>query len=149
MPSVLNLASRHTRQQLTFTLLTQSFAERAFEFRVFELIARLFQTRGLDALAAEEDFGHLADGEAEGEGGDGEDGGTAEDAAERLRELRVLGRPTIFPVPAFALRLAVGEMAGVLLGSQRVEPARLKESGYQFKHPELEGALRTALDKKG
>ncbi|HLM57882.1 MAG TPA: TIGR01777 family oxidoreductase [Pyrinomonadaceae bacterium] len=59
----------------------------------------------------------------------------------------VLGRPTIFPVPAFALRLAVGEMAEVLLGGQRVEPARLKESGYQFKQPELEGALRAALGK--
>jgi hypothetical protein len=59
----------------------------------------------------------------------------------------VLGRPTILPVPAFALRLAVGEMADVLLGGQRVEPARLKESGYQFKHPELEGALRAALGK--
>ncbi len=57
----------------------------------------------------------------------------------------VLGRPTIFPVPGFALRLAVGEMADVLLGGQRVEPARLKESGYQFKQPELEGALRSVL----
>ncbi len=57
----------------------------------------------------------------------------------------VLGRPTIFPVPAFALRLAVGEMAEVLLGGQRVEPARLKESGYQFKHPDLEGALRAVV----
>ncbi len=60
---------------------------------------------------------------------------------------RVLGRPTFLPVPAFALRLAFGEMADVLLGGQRVEPSRLKESGYQFKHPELEGALRAALGK--
>jgi len=61
----------------------------------------------------------------------------------------VLGRPTFLPVPAFALRLAFGEMADVLLGGQRVEPARLKESGYQFKYPNLEGALRAALGKKG
>jgi uncharacterized protein (TIGR01777 family) len=59
---------------------------------------------------------------------------------------RVLSRPTIFPVPAFAARLAFGEMAdATLLSSQRVEPARLKESGYVFKYPELEGALKHIL----
>jgi hypothetical protein len=58
----------------------------------------------------------------------------------------VLGRPTIFAVPAFAARLAFGEMAdAALLASQRVEPARLKASNYEFKYPELEGALRHAL----
>ena len=61
---------------------------------------------------------------------------------------RVLGRPTIFPVPAFAARLAFGEMAdALLLGGQRVEPRRLAESGYAFAHPELEGALRHALSR--
>ncbi|MDT5272543.1 MAG: uncharacterized protein QOH49_4729 [Acidobacteriota bacterium] len=60
----------------------------------------------------------------------------------------VLGRPTIFAVPAFAARLAFGEVADALLmASTRVEPARLKEAGYQFKHPEIEGALRSALGK--
>jgi uncharacterized protein (TIGR01777 family) len=60
----------------------------------------------------------------------------------------VLGRPTIFAVPAFAARLAFGEVADALLmASTRVEPARLKEVGYQFKHPEIEGALRSALGK--
>jgi uncharacterized protein len=59
---------------------------------------------------------------------------------------RVLSRPTIFPVPAFAARLAFGEMAdATLLASQRVEPARLKQSGFVFKYPELEGALRHVL----
>jgi uncharacterized protein (TIGR01777 family) len=59
---------------------------------------------------------------------------------------RVLSRPTIFPVPAFAARLAFGEMAdAALLASTRAEPARLKESGYVFKHPELESALRQML----
>jgi uncharacterized protein len=58
----------------------------------------------------------------------------------------VLGRPTIFAVPAFAARLAFGEMAdAALLASQRIEPARLKATNYQFKYPELEGALRHAL----
>jgi uncharacterized protein (TIGR01777 family) len=60
----------------------------------------------------------------------------------------VLSRPTIFPVPAFAARLVFGEMAdATLLSSQRVEPARLKESGYEFKYPELEGALKHVLNK--
>jgi uncharacterized protein (TIGR01777 family) len=61
---------------------------------------------------------------------------------------RVLSRPTIFAVPAFAARLAFGEMAdAALLASERVEPARLKHSGYVFQHPELEGALRHLLKK--
>lgn len=59
-----------------------------------------------------------------------------------------LGRPTIFAVPAFAARLAFGETADeLLLASTRVEPARLKEAGFEFKHPEIEGALRSALKK--
>lgn len=58
----------------------------------------------------------------------------------------VLGRPTLFAVPAFAARLAFGEMAdATLLASQRAEPAQLKATNYQFKYPELEGALRHAL----
>jgi hypothetical protein len=61
---------------------------------------------------------------------------------------RVLSRPTLFPVPAFAIRLAFGEMGdAALLSSTRVEPARLKESGYTFQHPELESALRQMLKK--
>lgn len=59
-----------------------------------------------------------------------------------------LGRPTIFAVPAFAARLAFGETAdALLLASTRVEPARLKEVGFEFKHPEIEGALRSVLGK--
>ena len=61
---------------------------------------------------------------------------------------RALGRPTVFTVPAFAARLAFGEVADALLmASTRVEPARLQEAGYQFRHPEIEGALRSALGK--
>ena len=63
---------------------------------------------------------------------------------------RVLGRPTIFPVPKFAMRLAFGEVAdAVLLASLRVEPARLKEAGFEFKDPEIEGALRHVLKGGG
>lgn len=61
---------------------------------------------------------------------------------------RVLSRPTMMPLPAFAARLALGEMAEeLLLASARVEPARLLASGYKFRHPELEGALRHLLGK--
>lgn len=61
---------------------------------------------------------------------------------------RVLGRPTIFAVPAFAARLAFGEVADALLmASTRVEPARLKEAGFQFRQPEIEGALRSVLGR--
>jgi uncharacterized protein (TIGR01777 family) len=61
---------------------------------------------------------------------------------------RVLRRPTVFPVPAWAARLALGEMANdLLLASARVEPTRLASSGYEFQYPELEGALRHVLGK--
>jgi hypothetical protein len=59
---------------------------------------------------------------------------------------RVLRRPAIFPMPAFAVRLAFGEMGKeLLLASARLEPARLLSAGYQFRFPELEGALRHLL----
>ena len=58
----------------------------------------------------------------------------------------VLLRPTLFRVPAVALRLAFGELAdAALLGSQRVQPARLLATGYAFLYPNLEGALRHVL----
>jgi len=59
---------------------------------------------------------------------------------------RVLQRPAILPAPAFALRLALGEMAdALLLASQRAIPERLVKSGYSFRFAELEAALRTML----
>lgn len=62
---------------------------------------------------------------------------------------RVLGRPTVFPMPAFAARLAFGEMADeLLLGSQRVEPRRLLETGYAFQDGDLETALRHVLARR-
>ena len=61
---------------------------------------------------------------------------------------RVLRRPTRFRVPAFAARLLFGEMAqALLLASTRVEAAKLQASGYSFRYPELEGALRHLLGK--
>jgi NAD dependent epimerase/dehydratase family enzyme len=62
----------------------------------------------------------------------------------------VLGRPTILPMPAFAARMALGEMAEeLLLSSARVEPRKLVSSGYTFRHPELEDALREMLGRPG
>ncbi|MGD9720923.1 MAG: TIGR01777 family oxidoreductase [Pirellulales bacterium] len=59
---------------------------------------------------------------------------------------RVLRRPTILPMPAFAARLALGQMADeLLLASQRVRPAKLLAAGYDFKFPTLEAALTRAL----
>jgi uncharacterized protein (TIGR01777 family) len=61
---------------------------------------------------------------------------------------RVLGRPTVAPVPAFALRLAFGEMAdATLLTGARVRPGRLLATGYRFRFPEVEGALRHVLGR--
>ena len=67
--------------------------------------------------------------------------------AEFTRTLaRVLRRPALASVPSFAARLAFGEMAdALLLASARVIPVRLRESGYHFRFPELEGALRHLL----
>lgn len=59
---------------------------------------------------------------------------------------RVLSRPTIFPIPAFGVRLAFGELAdALLLASQRVEPAKLKQVNFEFRYPRLEEALRHAV----
>ncbi|MFF9061645.1 TIGR01777 family oxidoreductase [Streptomyces sp. NPDC014882] len=57
---------------------------------------------------------------------------------------RVLHRPTLFPVPAPVLRGVLGEMAGDVLGSARVVPRRLLESGFTFAFPGIEDALRAA-----
>ena len=53
----------------------------------------------------------------------------------------VLRRPAIFPVPGGAIRLALGPISGELLGSRRVSPDRLVESGFVFDHPVLRSAL--------
>jgi hypothetical protein len=59
---------------------------------------------------------------------------------------RVLHRPAILPMPAFAARLAFGELAdALLLSSCRVEPQRLLASNYPFRHADLDAALRHLL----
>lgn len=60
---------------------------------------------------------------------------------------QVLSRPTLFPVPAFAVRLLFGEMGeALLLGSERVAPKRLMAEGYQFQYSQLEEALAKILN---
>jgi uncharacterized protein (TIGR01777 family) len=64
----------------------------------------------------------------------------------------VLSRPTLFPIPAFGVRLAFGEMGeALLLSGQRVKPGIMEESGFRFTWPTLEPALRDLLtaDKRG
>ncbi|MFN0107516.1 MAG: TIGR01777 family oxidoreductase [Blastocatellia bacterium] len=58
---------------------------------------------------------------------------------------KALNRPTIFPVPEFALRIAMGEMANAALDSQRVYPTVALESGYKFHYPMLQPALDSIL----
>jgi uncharacterized protein len=53
-----------------------------------------------------------------------------------------LHRPSLLPVPGFAMKVVVGEMASYLLAGQRVVPARAKDSGYHFRYPEIEQAFR-------
>jgi uncharacterized protein len=62
---------------------------------------------------------------------------------------KVLHRPALFPAPGFALRLALGEMAGpLLLASQLVVPSKLAACGYKFLQTDLNLALKSALDPR-
>lgn len=63
---------------------------------------------------------------------------------------RVLRRPALFPMPAFAARMAFGELAdALLLSSAKVRPMRLEGAGFRFEHPDLETALRDQLGRPG
>ncbi len=61
---------------------------------------------------------------------------------------RVLHRPTLFPAPPFALRLAIGEFAEVLLGSQRCLPQAMRNAGYRFRYETVEQALAASIGPK-
>jgi len=62
---------------------------------------------------------------------------------------KILNRPTFFAVPAFVLRLLLGDMADeMLLSSLRVHPAKLEKYGFTFKHPDLDTALSDLLSRK-
>jgi uncharacterized protein (TIGR01777 family) len=60
---------------------------------------------------------------------------------------RVLERPAVLPVPGMALRLVLGEMASMLLTGQRVVPTAAAEAGYEFRHPEIAGALAACVER--
>jgi uncharacterized protein (TIGR01777 family) len=65
---------------------------------------------------------------------------------EFARELgAVLNRPAILPVPEFALQIMMGEMAEVVLSSQRISPKVALDTGYEFRYPDLTGALNALL----
>ena len=59
----------------------------------------------------------------------------------------VMKRPHYFPLPGFAMRLAFGEVASMVLEGQKVIPQKLLEAGYEFKYPRLEDALKDLLYK--
>jgi uncharacterized protein (TIGR01777 family) len=59
---------------------------------------------------------------------------------------RALHRPAFAPVPGFAVRALYGEMADIVVNGQRAIPARTQALGYAFRHPELDEALRDALE---
>ena len=55
---------------------------------------------------------------------------------------KALHRPAVIPVPRFALHMLFGDMADVMLASQRVLPKAAEEAGYRFEYPELGAALK-------
>ncbi|PFG32889.1 TIGR01777 family oxidoreductase [Sanguibacter antarcticus] len=69
---------------------------------------------------------------------------TAPEPARNAAIMAALGaafhRPTILPVPAFALKIALGDFSSEILGSQRVVPAALMQSGFRFSHPTFDAA---------
>ncbi|MCB2179798.1 TIGR01777 family oxidoreductase [bacterium] len=59
---------------------------------------------------------------------------------------KVMGRPSFFVVPAFLLRLVLGEISAIILEGQRAIPAKLEALGFKFRYPELETALKDILE---
>jgi len=62
---------------------------------------------------------------------------------------KVLRRPSLIPVPAFALKILFGEMSTIVLDGQQAVPKRLHEMGYKFKYPNIESALREIYGREG
>jgi len=59
----------------------------------------------------------------------------------------VISRPTILPLPGFAVSALFGQMGEeMLLGGQRVSASKLVESGFEFQHDTIEKALKSAID---
>lgn len=96
-----------------------------------------------------DDIAALALFAAETEGIEGPINGTSPEPCRNSDFTRVLAeilhRPAFLSVPAFVLRAFAGEFSRELLDSKRILPTRALEIGYAFQHPQLEGALRSAL----
>ncbi|HEW81174.1 MAG TPA: DUF1731 domain-containing protein, partial [Nitrospirae bacterium] len=60
---------------------------------------------------------------------------------------KALNRPAIVNVPVFAVKLALGELASLLLTGQRVIPEKILEAGYEFKYPTIDEALTAIFQK--
>ena len=60
---------------------------------------------------------------------------------------KVMNRPTLLPVPEFALKLLLGEVSALVLEGRPVSPEKLQALGFTFKYPKLEEALRNILNK--
>jgi uncharacterized protein (TIGR01777 family) len=60
---------------------------------------------------------------------------------------KAMGRPSLIPVPGFALRFAIGEVSMTALKGQRVLPKRLQELGFKFQYPDLEDALLDIVNR--
>jgi hypothetical protein len=58
---------------------------------------------------------------------------------------QVMGRPSLVPVPDFALRTLLGEGASVVLEGQRVVPSRAQDAGFRFRYSQVNEALRNVL----
>ena len=58
-----------------------------------------------------------------------------------------MNRPAFFPTPAFALKLALGEIAAIVLDGRRAIPQKLQNEGFQFNYPEADAALRDLLNQ--
>lgn len=90
-----------------------------------------------------------ADAPAPGEGWSGAVNAAAPNAATNAEFSHALGRalrrPSVLPVPGVAVKLIFGEMASLVLGGQRMVPAKALSLGYEFRYPELDGALRAVL----
>ena len=61
---------------------------------------------------------------------------------------RALSRPSWLPVPGFMVKIALGELGDILLTGQRVLPEKILKAGYEFEHPDVDGALRAIFEKK-
>jgi NAD dependent epimerase/dehydratase family enzyme len=61
---------------------------------------------------------------------------------------RAIHRPTVFPVPGFAISLLYGEMGSTVTNGTNPDPGKLQQLGYRFSHPDLEAALRDEVEGK-